>query len=115
MEQYLSLQISLDIYLLCLLYDHLVILKDLKHHYLLLEKRPGGTAADSVAHFHLNNGAGLEQLNWQADLSERGLKQSNGIMLNYLYDLKTIDSNHESYRAGKPVIASAALQNLLKD
>jgi malonyl-CoA decarboxylase len=84
-------------------------------HYLLNEKRVSGTSFDSVAHFHLNNGAGLEQLNWQADFSERGLLQSNGIMLNYLYDLRTIDANHESYRAGEPVIASAALKNLLKD
>jgi malonyl-CoA decarboxylase len=82
-------------------------------HYLLFEKRTNHTAADSVAHFHLNNGARLEQLNWLADLSARGLKQSNGIMLNYLYDLKTIDANHESYRAGEPVITSAAVKNLL--
>jgi malonyl-CoA decarboxylase len=82
-------------------------------YYLLLEKRAKGTAADSVAHFHLNNGARVEKLNWLADLSIRGLKQSNGIMLNYLYDIKTIDENHESYRAGEPVIASTVVQNLL--
>ena len=51
------------------------------------------------AHFHLNKGTRVEQLNWLADLSSRGLKQSNGIMLNYLYDIKTIDVNHELYRA----------------
>ncbi len=84
-------------------------------YYLLIEKRGGGTATDSVAHFHLNNGARVEQLNWQADMSERGLEQSNGVMLNYLYDLKTIDSNHESYRAGEEVRASARVKNLLKE
>ena len=84
-------------------------------HYLLIEKRGGGTATDSVAHFHLNNGARVEQLNWRADMSERGLAQSNGVMLNYLYDLKTIDSNHESYRAGEEVMASATVKNLLKE
>jgi malonyl-CoA decarboxylase len=82
-------------------------------YYLLLEKRARGTAADSVAHFHLNNGARIEKLNWLADLSVRGLKQSNGIMLNYLYDIKTIDENHESYRAGEPIIASTVVRNLL--
>jgi malonyl-CoA decarboxylase len=87
----------------------------LSAHYLLNEKRGGGTAADSVAHFHLNNGARVEQLNWLADMSERGLAQSNGIMLNYLYDIKTIDSNHESYRAGEEVMASTPVKNLLKD
>ena len=82
-------------------------------HYLLFEKRAKGTAADSVAHFHLNNGARVEKLNWLADLSVRGLEQSNGIMLNYLYDLKTIDANHESYRAGEPLMTSAVVKNLL--
>ncbi|NQV54452.1 MAG: malonyl-CoA decarboxylase, partial [Rhodospirillales bacterium] len=55
-------------------------------YYLMRAKRGTGTAADSVAHFHLNNGAYIGQLNWGADLSERGLKQSAGIMLNYLYE-----------------------------
>ena len=82
-------------------------------HYLVHVKRDIGTVDDSVAHFHLNNGARIEQLNWRADLSNRGLKQSNGIMINYLYDLKTIDANHESYRAGEPAIISAAIKNLL--
>ena len=83
-------------------------------YYLIYEKRDKGTAADSVAHFHLNNGARLERLNWLADLSARGLKQSSGIMINYLYDLKTIDANHESYRGGEPIIASVEVRNLLK-
>jgi malonyl-CoA decarboxylase len=84
-------------------------------YYLLQEKRGGGTAGDSVAHFHLNNGAQVEQLNWLADMSERGLAQSAGVMLNYLYDLKTIDSNHESYRAGEAINASTRVKNLLKN
>ena len=84
-------------------------------YYLLYEKRGGGTSTDSVAHFHLNNGAQVEQLNWQADMSERGISQSAGIMLNYLYNLKTIDINHESYRAGEDVIASSQVKNLLKN
>jgi len=84
-------------------------------HYLLFEKRGGGTSTDSVAHFHLNNGAQVEQLNWRADMSARGLEQSAGVMLNYLYNLKTIDSNHESYRAGEDVTASTQVKNLLKN
>ena len=83
-------------------------------HFLLFEKRSNGTAIDPVAHFHLNNGARVEQLNWRADLSQRGLKQSNGIMLNYLYDLKTIDANHEAYRTGEPVSSSNRVSDLLK-
>ncbi|MBT3989601.1 MAG: malonyl-CoA decarboxylase [Rhodospirillaceae bacterium] len=83
-------------------------------YYLLKEKHASGTALDSVAHFHLNNGARVEQLNWQADMSERGVEQSGGVMLNYLYDPKTIDSNHESYRNGEEVNASSRVKNLLK-
>ena len=83
-------------------------------HFILFEKRSGCTAADSVAHFHLNNGARLHRFNWLADLSPRGLSQSYGIMLNYLYDLKTIDSNHEAYRTGRPVMLSKQVDEVLK-
>lgn len=87
-------------------------------HYLVNEKRghgkSTGTALDSVAHFHLNNGARVEQLNWAADLSTKGLTQSVGVMLNYLYEVDDIEANHESYRSGKEVIASSAVLSLLK-
>ena len=82
--------------------------------YLLLEKRESGTAFDSVAHFHLNNGASMEQLNWMADTSLRGIDQSYGLMINYLYDLKLIDSNHEIYRLGETIAASQTVKNLVK-
>jgi hypothetical protein len=38
-----------------------------------------------VANFHLRNGAVMWRLNWQADLSARGLGNSCGIMVNYRY------------------------------
>ena len=83
-------------------------------HYLINEKHRSGTALNSVAHFHLNNGAIVAQIDWMADTSENGIAQSAGLMINYLYKLKTIDNNHESYRAGEGVIASARVRNLLK-
>ena len=83
--------------------------------YLLLKKREKGTAFDSVAHFHLNNGASVEQLNWMADTSVRGIKQSYGLMINYLYDLKLIDINHETYRVGEAIAASQSVRNLIKN
>lgn len=64
--------------------------------YLVREKR-GERALDPVAHFHLSNGAQLEQLNWLGDVSAKGLKQSAGIMVNYYYKLADIDDNHEDY------------------
>jgi malonyl-CoA decarboxylase len=56
---------------------------------------------DPVARFHLDNGARLERLNWRADLSRKGLKQSFGLMVNYLYDLKRIEANHEAFTRGE--------------
>lgn len=64
-----------------------------------------GRAFDRVAHFHLGNGAIVERLNWQGDMSANGLKQSYGMMVNYRYKLSDVDANHESYAAGK-VVAS---------
>ncbi len=89
-------------------------LQKLAAHYLINEKRAGGTAENPVAHFHLNNGAIIAQIDWLADTSERGIKESAGMMINYLYKLKTIDNNHESYRAGEEVIASTRVRSLLK-
>ncbi len=89
-------------------------LQHLCAHYLINEKHKSGTALNSVAHFHLNNGAIVAQINWLADTSKNGISQSAGLMINYLYTLKTIDNNHESYRAGKAVIASARVKNRLK-
>jgi malonyl-CoA decarboxylase len=63
----------------------------------LLETRPDGQALDPVARFHLRNGARLERINWLADLSPNGAKQSAGLMANYLYDLAAMDANHEAY------------------
>ena len=82
--------------------------------YLLLEKGRLGRAADPVAHFHLTNGARVERLNWQGDLSEKGLQQSAGIMVNYLYQLDHIEANHEAYRGEGRVVASSAVRHLLR-
>lgn len=71
-------------------------------------------ALDPVANFHLNNGARLERINWLADTSEKGMKESAGMMVNYLYNLKDIESNHETYRESAKTITSNAVQSLLK-
>src|SRR6202030_1489756 len=54
--------------------------------YFMTGRNPGGSPLDSVARFHLGNGARLERLDWPADLSDRGRRQSFGLMVNYLYD-----------------------------
>lgn len=65
-------------------------------HYLLREKTADGLPRNAVARFHLGNGALLERLNWAGDLSENGRRQAHGVMVNYLYDLKNIEKNHEA-------------------
>lgn len=68
--------------------------------YLLGAGEPDGMTRDPVARFHLNNGARLDRINAGADLSDKGLRQSLGFMVNYVYDLKTIERNHEKFMQG---------------
>tara|TARA_B100000686_G_scaffold155166_2_gene162983 strand:- start:632 stop:1810 length:1179 start_codon:yes stop_codon:yes gene_type:complete len=89
------------------------ILTRLSYHYILNAKRPSGTALDSVAHFHLNNGARVEQINWGADISEKGVRQSAGLMVNYRYVLEEIESNHEIYQSGMDINVSSKVKNIL--
>jgi malonyl-CoA decarboxylase len=80
--------------------------------YFLRAKTGRGTPLDSVARFHLGNGARLERINWLADATEKGIAQSYGIMVNYLYDLDDIEKNHEAYAGSRTVVASNAVRRL---
>jgi malonyl-CoA decarboxylase len=82
--------------------------------YLLRERTSSGRALDPVAHFHLSNGARVERLNWLGDISPKGLQQSVGIMVNYLYRLSDIEANHEAYRGEGRVVAASAIRNLAR-
>ncbi len=84
-------------------------------HYLLKVKSSGGGAYDPVAHFHLSNGASIKQINWMADTSEKGISQSVGIMVNYLYELPKIDNNHENYMINKVISCSKKVSSMLKE
>ena len=65
-----------------------------------------------MARFHLDNGARLERLNPLADLSPKGVRESLGLMVNYLFDLQKIESHHEQFTRGK-VSHSRAVAALL--
>jgi len=86
-------------------------LESLAAWYLTREWREGH-ALDPVARFHLGNGARLYRLNWLADVSPRGLRQSAGMMVNYLYRLDEVERNHEMYVRDQRVVASRELQRL---
>jgi len=79
--------------------------------YLLRTGPEGEQAQDQVAKFHLNNGARLERVNWGADLSRRGVQQSLGMMVNYLYEPRAIEANHDRFMQGR-VMASRHVTSL---
>jgi malonyl-CoA decarboxylase len=89
-------------------------LQRLAARYLTVEKKRDGKAIDPVAHFHLSNGARVERINWMADNSPRGIKQSAGMMVNYLYRLSDIDDNHEAYTGQGRITASSAVKAMAK-
>jgi malonyl-CoA decarboxylase len=61
--------------------------------YLVTARSSSGAVLDPVARFHLGNGARLEAIHTGADMSPKGLAQSHGVMVNYLYDLDEIEAN----------------------
>lgn len=90
------------------------ILLPLAGYYFLEARRDDGQPVDAVARFHLGNGALLEQINWLADVSPKGLEQAAGLMVNYRYDLDQIEANHEQFVNQGTVVASSAVRKLLR-
>ncbi len=90
------------------------VLGALAAHYFLAERTDRGRPVDPVARFHLGNGARLERINLMADLSEKALAHSAGIMVNYRYVLADIEKNHEAYAEAGAVVASSAVRRMLR-
>ena len=67
-----------------------------------------------MAHFHLSNGARVERLNWRGDISEKGFRESCGLMVNYRYDPAKIEEYHEAYAGDGKRAASPAVRKLAK-
>lgn len=65
-----------------------------------------GKPLDPVTRFHLGNGARIERLNWAGDRSAKGFKQSYGMMVNYLYDLKRLDHYRAQFASSKIAVSS---------
>jgi malonyl-CoA decarboxylase len=89
------------------------VLTRLCARYLMAESR-GKRARDPVAHFHLANGARIERINMLADRSERGLKESASLMVNYLYDPAKIEDYHEDYVGSGKRNASTTVRRLAR-
>ena len=82
-------------------------------YYLLYAKR-GKEPVDSVARFHLRNGARLERINWLGDTSPVGMQRSAGLMVNYVYPLHDVEHNHELYIKEYRIAASRQIESLAK-
>jgi malonyl-CoA decarboxylase len=83
-------------------------------HYLMSAKASDGRTLDPVARFHLGNGARLERINWLGDTSPKGLREAHGLMVNYRYEIKDIEKNHEAYANEGEIAASRQVHSLLK-
>lgn len=81
--------------------------------YFLQAKNKRGQPLDPVARFHLGNGARLERLNFLGDRSDNGLRQSHGLMVNYLYAPNQIETNHEAFAERGQIAAAAAVRKLM--
>lgn len=88
------------------------VLSRLAARYLLMAQRGDGQPVDPVARFHLSNGANVERLNWLADRSANGMRQSHGLMVNYRYRRDEIEANHEAFRGEGRIAASASVRSL---
>ena len=87
-------------------------LRKLVFNYLLRSKK-NDLPADPVCRFHLGNGASIYEINENADLSEKGMSQSYGVMVNYLYDLTSIEKNHEDLFSSGEITYRDKLGSLL--
>ncbi len=90
------------------------VLEPIAAHYFLKARTAKGRLIDSVARFHLGNGARLERIDWLGDLSPKGMRESAGLMVNYLYRLEDIEKNHEAFANQGEIAAASAVKKLLK-
>lgn len=88
------------------------VVKPLAAHYLLTVKNEHGQPLNPVARFHLGNGARLHRINWLGDTSDKGIHQSAGLMVNYLYVLDDIERNHEQYTTNGTIACSSEVRDL---
>lgn len=82
--------------------------------YLTESNREDNLPNDPVARFHLGNGAILHKINLHGDQSKKGMAQSHGVMINYLYDLDIVEKNHELFFKNKEVVLSGEMKSLKK-
>lgn len=80
--------------------------------YLTKAKGRNNLPYDPVARFHLGNGASVHAIHANADTSPKGMQQSAGMMVNYLYDLSKVASNHTQFAEAGKIAESKAIKAL---
>ena len=90
------------------------LLGQMMAQYMLRARTSSGRVIDPVARFHLGNGARLERINVGGNLSDRGLSESHGVMVNYRYELDDIETNHEAFASRNTVVASSSVKKQLR-
>ena len=90
--------------------DNKPLLIKLALNYLSKEKNEFGFPINDVCRFHLKNGADIDDVVVNANVSEVGFKRSFGIMVNYKYELGKIEQNHQDYVNEKKVNLSSKLK-----
>lgn len=86
--------------------------EQLAAYYLSRAKRSDGLPMDPVARFHLGNGAALHAILAEADTSDKGMEQSCGVMVNYLYRLSRVETNHQAFAETSEVAQSSTVTSL---
>jgi len=89
-------------------------MKALAADYLLNAKAQDGLPVDPVARFHLGNGAEIYEVHANANVTKKGLKQSSGVMVNYLYNLRNIEKNHEQFISSGNIARSQSVAQKVK-
>ncbi|MEM7775642.1 MAG: malonyl-CoA decarboxylase [Pseudomonadota bacterium] len=90
------------------------LLQALAARYFLVDRSTSGNLIDPVGRFHLGNGARLERVNVLGDQSPKGLLESHGVMVNYLYEPKSIEQNHETFANAGTVVVSRSVRGHLR-
>ncbi|KAL7539737.1 hypothetical protein ACHAXR_009549 [Thalassiosira sp. AJA248-18] len=90
------------------------VLMRLAAYYLTVETRHGRPLCP-VAKFHIRNGAEMYRLNYMADASPKGMRNSCGMMINYRYALDEIEQNRIQYEINGDVMVRDGVKSWLNN
>ena len=63
----------------------------------LIKEKVNNKPVNAVTRFHLGNGASIENIVINGNVSDYGYQESFGVMVNYIYHLDKLEKIHEDY------------------